>query len=118
LIDFNADPDGDGVVNACEILIGSDPSVPNAPTPVEIHRVVDGGQTWMEYVFRTADASGLTPRLKACSELNTWQALGNAPVRVATENGISTWRVRDDVSLEAQPRRFFRLQIDSSDPVD
>lgn len=118
LIDFNADPDGDGVVNAYEILMGSDPSVPNVRAPIEIHCVVDGRLTWLEYVFRTADVSGLTPRLKACSDLNTWQTLGNAPARVGTQNGISTWRVRDDVSLEAQPRRFFRLELDSSDPVD
>ncbi|MES2997305.1 MAG: cadherin domain-containing protein [Verrucomicrobiota bacterium] len=118
LIDFNADPDGDGTVNACEILMGTDPTAPNAPAPVDIHRVADGGQTWLEYEFRTADASGLVPRLTACSDLDQWQALANAPVLVATDNGISTWRVRDDVPLEAQPRRFFRLELEASDPVD
>ncbi|MCW1925070.1 cadherin domain-containing protein [Luteolibacter arcticus] len=119
LIDFDADPDGDGIVNACEILLGSDPSVPNAPAAVEIHRVVDGGQTWVEYEYRTADDSGLTPRLTACSGLDEqWQALANAPVRVGTVNGISTWRVRDDFSLEAEPRRFFRLEIEAGDVVD
>lgn len=62
LTGFSADPDGDGVANAIEILLGTDPSRANAQPPIRPVTFTEGGQTWLAYEYDLAADSGLAMR--------------------------------------------------------
>ncbi len=108
---FDADPDGDGIPNAIEILLGTDPSVANAQPPIRLVTLEDGGQTWLAYEYGIAEGSGLSFRCMGSSDLKTWAPLTSEPVLVSSSGGIQIWRVREDQPLEEAPVRFMRLEV-------
>ncbi len=116
LVDFLADPDGDGVPNAIEVLFGTDPSTAGAPPPIGISHVETGDGIYMEFEFKVAAGSGVTLRCFGSDDLDRWDELANAPVLIGTENGVSIWRVRDDRPLSETTSRFMRIGVDEESP--
>ncbi|MES2657948.1 MAG: discoidin domain-containing protein [Verrucomicrobiota bacterium] len=90
LTGFNADPDRDGVSNAIEVLLGTDPSVANAQPPIRPVILMEAGQTWLAYEYDIAEDSGLEFRCMGSGDLKTWVPLENAPLLVSSSGGIQT----------------------------
>ncbi|RYD39216.1 MAG: hypothetical protein EOP85_16345, partial [Verrucomicrobiaceae bacterium] len=111
LIGFTADPDQDGVTNAIELLLGTDPSRANAQPPIRPVTIVEGGQTRVAYEFDLAADSGLIMRCSGSSDMLHWEPLVNPPSLVSSQNNIKTWRVRENEPMTDSPARFIRLEV-------
>lgn len=118
LVDFDADPDKDGIKNAVEILLGTDPNEANAQPPVRIGSVQQSGKTYLTYEYDVVDGSGLILRCFGSSNLVQWDEFTQVPVLIGTGNGLRTYRVRDDVALQDASKRFMRIRVDAEENVD
>lgn len=111
LTGFTADPDGDGVANAIEILLGTDPSRANAQPPIRPVTFTEAGQTWLAYEYDLAADSGLAMRCVGSDDMTTWVPLENQPVLVSTTGNIKTWRVKENGPMASASKRFIRLEV-------
>ncbi len=109
LVGFNADPDGDGISNAIELLLGTDASTANAQPPIRVVTVEEGEETWLAYEYGIAEGSGISFQCMGSSDMQTWEPLANAAILISSAAGIQTWRVREDEPLANSPKRFMRL---------
>lgn len=111
LIGFNADPDHDGVPNAIEILMGTDPSVPNAQAPVRVVILEESGVRRIAYDYDLPLDSSLALRCLGSGDMKNWVPLQNAPEPIATSGTLRTWRVKEDLPLPGSGIRFLRLEV-------
>lgn len=111
LIGFLSDPDRDGVSNAIEVLMGTDPAVPNAQPPVRPVLITNQGQPWMAYEYDLAEGSNLTLRCVGSTTLGGWQPLTQQPLKQPGSGPIRTWRVLDNGPLANSSARFIRLEV-------
>ncbi|RYD60993.1 MAG: hypothetical protein EOP83_18085, partial [Verrucomicrobiaceae bacterium] len=111
LTGFTSDPDGDGVSNAIEILLGTDPSIANAQPPIRPVTISEGGQPWLAYEYDLAADSGLVMRCSGSGDMDHWIPLQNQPVLVSVHGNVKTWRVKEDGPIAGSARRFIRLEV-------
>jgi hypothetical protein len=113
LIGFEADPDGDGIQNALEILHGLDPAANDTPPAIRMDRVSENGKTYLTYEVDVASgiAESLNFRFMGASDLKNWSKTGNTPKLISDDGSIKTYRVRDDMALEDAPSRFLQISL-------
>jgi DNA-binding beta-propeller fold protein YncE/mono/diheme cytochrome c family protein len=118
LIGFGADPDGDGSVNAVEVLFGTDPAGSDAPPAVSVAPMQFSGQTWMAYELdvNASAANLLRFQLDGTANLANWFLLTNPPANIFEGGGRRHYRVRDNVPLQDVQFRALRLGLSPSDP--
>lgn len=112
LVGFDADPDKDGVPNAIELLLGTDPAVPGGSPAVRISSEEVGGRTYMVYEFDVAQGSGLDFGCYGSADGVHWKLLDDAPVPTGSTGGVTTYRVRDDSPTDETPSRFMRIGVE------
>ena len=109
-----ADPDGDGLVNAIEYALGLNPLVPDVDGLPEFQWVAAGGQVYgaLRYT-RVKAATDLEYRPRAASGLNAedWELLTEV-VEVVDLGETELVVVRDSVSDESAGPRLFQLQVE------
>ena len=111
LTGFSADPDGEGLANAIEILLGTDPSRANAHPPIRPVTFTESGQTWLAYEYALAADSGLAMRCAGSEDMKIWIPLENQPVMISNSRNIKTWRVKEDQPMASSSKRFIRLEV-------
>ncbi len=112
----NADPDGDGVSNFTEFLMGSSPT-DSTSRPVQTSSVYTDPGTSLTYLQITCSLreglSGVTATAQGSGDLANWSAGPALVASVSQGNGTLLALWRDNTAMNAAPgnRRFLRLQI-------
>jgi hypothetical protein len=113
----DADPDGDGMSNLLEYILGSLPNKPDAVAHApEATIVEDGGQSWLTVTMSVPESIGdaeLT--IEVSDDLNTWSS-SNADVEellpaIPNGNGTETRTFRDKIPYPDSERRFVRARV-------
>lgn len=117
LIAFDADPDGDGIANALEVLQGTSANHRDVPNGPRIGFLLEDGVEFVTYEIEVA--SDIDGRLEFSfmggDNLQDWVRLSNEPVLISDNGEIRTYRVRSDLSIAEAPRQFVRLLVNSED---
>jgi hypothetical protein len=115
LTGFNADPNGNGLANALDLLFGIDPAQGGGQA---IMRVVTAGRSHaaFEVEVDAATADQLSFHFEVSDALGAWENCANDPVVVSEAAGRRTLRVVHDEPLAGTPARYFRIRIDPQDP--
>ena len=101
-----ADPDGDGVPNLLEFVVGGDPLVPDATNAV-LKATATGGQFYFQFQERSA-LGNVARQFQASGDLLTWTNLAPPPLTPVRTNGGN---VLYSATLPLQNYlQFFRLQ--------
>jgi hypothetical protein len=111
----DADPDGDGWPNLGEYLLGGNPlNSDSAPGPL-LSFVEVGDETFLSMQFsRLASAVDVDYILEVSNDLIEWEAAGEvlvAEIGPPDGTGMETLRLRDQVPLAGENRRFLRLRF-------
>ena len=114
LTGFNADPNGNGLANALDLLFGIDPAQA-AGQPVM--RVLTAGRTHaaFEVEVDAVMAELLVFHFEVSDGLGGWGPCGNPPTIISESGGVRTLRVADTELLSTKPGRFFRIRIEAGD---
>ncbi len=109
----NADPDGDGVANIFEYSSGSNPNDPASWAKPDIGFVTVetesyGALTWLH--AKSAPDLVFKPEVSGDLAGGTWSPLENV-FGVVDGGPTEAITMRDDVSREADARRFYRLRL-------
>lgn len=103
----DSDPDGDGVPNLVEYLLGASPALANATSPLS-QETVSPDEVVLRYEA-LKDTTGIAAVLETSSDLATWVDSGLVPV---IESDLGTrWRLRVSVQPGAAGRSFWRLRV-------
>jgi len=104
----DADPDADGLPNAVEFALGTNPQLPESSPPVRLG--IDHGGVFLTY-RRHSSATGvsLIPEWSASAEEGSWQSGG---ITLTTEGESAGWlELRAYLPIDpAHPKRFMRLR--------
>jgi hypothetical protein len=115
LQDAEDDGDGDGLVNAVEFALGTDPQIPTTDHLVG-EMVASAGERFPALVFnRSMTAAGVRLLLDSADNLESpqWQPIGFALELVADVDAArERIRLRDLRPLPDGARRFLRLKIE------
>ena len=119
--DPNGDIDGDGLASLLEFAFGTDPSKPQAGSPVTLSSVsIPGEGGYPALTFRRRTGSGAPAYLvEASGDLDTWTANtgGQPPVTVEVGSpvvhgdGFETVTVRHVLPVSAAAKRFLRVKV-------
>ena len=107
-----ADPDGDGVPNRLEHLLGTNPNVPDRPPLTGRVETIDGG-TYLTLECRTAALPFWDTSLDAQTSTNftTWTSAVLLPgCPRLNRDGTLLWKWRDPQPQPGGTRRFMRLR--------
>lgn len=117
LIGFDMDPDKDGLSNALELLLGTDPNQSDRPLPILIGEEENGGQQYAVYEVKvdTAFDGKLLYSFSGTSNLSNWATLTNSATLLSDVGGIKTFRIVDHIPVTASTTRFMRITISPSD---
>lgn len=115
------DIDGDGLANLLEYAFGTDPSQPQASSPVTLSTVsVPGEGDYPALTFRRrTDTASPTYLVEASDNLSTWTSNteGQPPVTVTVGSpvvhgdGFETVTVRHVLPVSAAAKRFLRVKV-------
>lgn len=115
------DIDGDGLAGLLEYAFGTDPTQPQASSPVTLSTVsVPGEGDYPALTFRRrADTASPTYLVEASDNLSTWTSNteGQPPVTVTVGSpvvhgdGFETVTVRHVLPLSAATKRFLRVKV-------
>lgn len=111
----DGDPDGDGISNLMEYLLGGDPNLANTAIRPESETVQVSGDTYLQIKFaRDVNATGVQAVVERSDDLLTWTEL-SGPAESVSENGFvwETWR--DSQPAGAASRSFLRLKTEQTD---
>lgn len=112
LIGFNADPDGDGISNAFEMLIGGNPSVPDR-SGFAVSVSSDAGETLL-HLDADVDATAadlLDFHAEHSTSLDAWQVVPGPPELISETGGRRLLRFTAPPLPGPAPRRFLRLKM-------
>ncbi len=110
-----ADPDGDGIPNLLEYVLGGDPNVPNrgiAPS-VDVTGVDGVDYLRLEY-HRDPDAVGVDLVVERSSDLVEWTPIAG-PESAEAANGLVHEVWIDEQAIDSENRGFLRLRVELSD---
>lgn len=112
LIAFNADPNGNGLANALDLLFGIDPAQGGGQP---VMRVLTAGRTHaaFEVEVDAVMADLLVFHFEVSEALGDWGLCDNPPEIVSESGGVRTLRVIDSELLSTEPGRFFRIRIEA-----
>lgn len=114
LTGFNADPNGNGLANALDLLFGIDPAQ-GGGQPVMRVLTVARTHAAFEIEVDAVMADLLVFHFEVSDALGGWAACANAPVIVSENGGVRTLRVDDTELLSAKPGRFFRIRMEAGE---
>jgi len=109
----NADPDKDGIDNLTEYALGLDPNsaagANGAISQPKASIVNDGGVDYLQItVTRAAKLADLNYIVQVTGDLEVaWTAVTNT-----LEDTATTLRIRDDLAVSANTKRFIRLKVE------
>ncbi len=120
LADDDADPDGDGIVNLVEYVLGTDPNLADPSSVLRLLR--DPGESGDDVLIRhpwNPDAVDVRWRIErldgSLSAEGTWTEEGIVQRETMVPGGGSAVRIESRASA-ASSRSFFRLRADAPDP--
>ena len=104
-----SDPDLDGLTNLEEILQGSSPIDPT-PGKFNIPIAHVNPEGWDFSTALNLDGTGISAVTEVSSDLSEWVELPDAPDFISSENGVSTYRISDEMNTEST-KRFARVRF-------
>jgi hypothetical protein len=110
---LEADPDDDGINNALEYSLASDPRVSSPARLPVVSSITEGSQSYLALTFRMQkNVLDLVYFVEASSGLDVWDQQGTQ-VGPAIDNGDGTESItiRDSVPINSTARRFVRLRV-------
>ena len=105
-----ADPDGDGVANIVEYVLGSSPGSAGSAGALEVGtaRVADASFVTISYLAR----ADVTLKHEGSNQLGIWNPLSMTEVsRTALPDGSERVTMRETAPTSSSPARFLRIKI-------
>lgn len=106
----DADPDGDGIVNLLEFVLGGDPALPGSAVPPAPETITINGNEYLRLtIVRNPDAASVAVRVESAATLapDAWASgTGNTVIEIDTDTLL---QVRDAVPITTQSPRFLRI---------
>src|SRR5690625_1567540 len=111
-----ADPDGDGVPNLVEYLLGSDPTAAsraNLPALAVEKLTVEGVENdYLTLIFTVSDEiTDVEYAVEVAGDLEDWTEGGVLADSISNGDGTTTYIYRDTVPVNDGSRRFMRLNV-------
>lgn len=103
---LDADPDGDGLSNLLEYATGT---IPTAANPSGVTAGTNAGK--LTLTFNRADDPKLSYDVQGRNDLITGTWTSVVAVNNPSSGGTTPVTVEDEVTINAQPKRFLRLQV-------
>ena len=105
-----SDPDGDGLANLLEYFVGTDPAAADARAALRVER--GEPDAWVLRFERAKAASGVSYRIQASADLETWADTSLAESAVVDGEDATRWRMRANLAAgELAGRAFWRLRV-------
>lgn len=109
-----SDPDGDGVANELEFLLGGDPTDGDPEVSPTIEMLEENGVRWLAMMYwRQGDAGALSPAVQFSESLapDSWSNAPGTPRTLFHDPVTGDRLLRHAVEMTDHPRLFLRLAL-------
>ncbi|BCU77643.1 hypothetical protein llg_23580 [Luteolibacter sp. LG18] len=106
----NDDPDGDGVPNALEFILGTDPQLPDRGSAITTAIVEAGGQNYLQLGLPRLSDRTATVVPEVSTDLILWSSGGSVTSVIAATPSLLTVRVLSPV-VAGTTRQFVRFRV-------